>query len=65
MVMGVAIAGTIFTTSLAHLTQGAGLASYTPAMAPYFMASLQTGMVAGALMAFVGAAITFARGKDG
>ena len=65
MVMGVAIAGTIFTASLTHLTQGAGLDSYTPAMAPYFMVSFQKVMVAGALMAFVGAAITFARGKDG
>ncbi len=64
MVMGVALATTMFTSSLTHLTQGIGLDSYTPAMAPYFMASFKKVMAAGALVAFVGAVITFARGDD-
>ena len=65
MVMGVALAGTLFTSSFAHLTGGSGLDSYTPVMAPYFMASFQKVMGAGALMAFVGSVIAFARGDDG
>jgi len=64
MVMGVALAGTLFTTSFTQLTQGAGLDHYTPAMAPYFMISFQRVMAAGALIAFFGAAITLARGKE-
>ena len=63
MVMGVALAGTIFTSSFSHLTKGAGLDSYTPAMALNFMASFKRVMVVGALVAFVGAAVAFARGK--
>lgn len=65
MVMGVAFATTIFTSSFAHLTKGAGLDNYTPAMAPYFMASFQKVMGSGAIIAFVGAAIAYARGKEG
>lgn len=65
MVMGVALAGTIFTSSFSHLTQGAGLDNYTPAMVLNFMTSFKRVMVVGALVAFVGAAVTFARGKEG
>lgn len=65
MVMGVALATTIFTSSFAHLTKGAGLDNYTPVMVPYFMASFQKVMGFGAMIAFVGAAIAYARGKEG
>jgi len=65
MVMGVALATTIFTRSFTHLTQGAGLDEYTPAMVSYFMASFQKVMGFGALTAFLGAGIAFARGKEG
>ena len=64
MVMGVTLAGTLFTSSFTHLTRGSGLDSYTPAMVPYFMVSFQKVMGAGALMAFVGAVFAFARGNE-
>ena len=63
MVMGVALASAIFTSSFSHLTKGAGLDGYTPAMALYFMTSFKQVMGAGALVAFVGAAVAIARGK--
>ena len=65
MVMGVALATTIFTSSFARLTQGGGLDNYTPAMVPYFMASFQKVMGFGAVLAFVGAGAAYARGKEG
>ncbi|RLB86718.1 MAG: MFS transporter [Deltaproteobacteria bacterium] len=64
MVMGVALATTIFTRSFTHLTQGAGLDNYTPALVPYFMVSFQKVMGFGAMIAFIGAAIAYARGKE-
>ena len=64
MVMGVALATTIFTSSFTHLTQGAGLDNYTPAMVPYFMISFQKVMGFGAMIAFVGAGVAYARGKE-
>jgi EmrB/QacA subfamily drug resistance transporter len=65
MVVGVALAGAIFTSSFSHLTQGAGLDEYTPAMALNFMASFKRVMAVGALVAFVGAVLAFVRGKEG
>jgi len=64
MVMGVALATAIFTNSFTHLTQGVGLDNYTPAMVPYFMASFQKVMGFGAMIAFVGAGVAYARGKE-
>jgi EmrB/QacA subfamily drug resistance transporter len=64
MVIGVATASTLFTTSFAHLTLGAGLDSYIPAMAPHFMLSFQRVMALGAFMALIGVGVTFARGKE-
>jgi hypothetical protein len=64
MVMGVALATTIFTSSFASLTQGAGLDNYTPAMVPFFMVSFQKVMGFGAVIAFVGAGAAYARGKE-
>jgi EmrB/QacA subfamily drug resistance transporter len=65
MVMGVALATTIFTSSFASLTKGAGLDNYTPAMVDFFMASFQKVMGFGAMIAFVGAGAAYARGKEG
>jgi EmrB/QacA subfamily drug resistance transporter len=65
MVVGVALAGAIFTGSFSFLTQGAGLDNYTPAMDPYFMTSFGHTMAFGAFLAFTGVIVTFARGKDG
>jgi len=62
--MGVALATAIFTNSFTHLTQGVGLDNYTPAMVPYFMASFQKVMGFGAMIAFVGAGVAYARGKE-
>lgn len=64
MVMGVALAGSVFTSSFASLSQGAGLDNYSPALTPYFMASFQKAMGTGVFLAFVGTWVSFARGKD-
>lgn len=64
MVLGVAMASTIFTTTFSRLSQGAGLDSYIPAMAPFFMAGFKQAMTAGALLAFIGILVSLARGTE-
>ncbi len=64
MVMGVAFAGSIFTSTFTGLSQGVGLDHYTPALAPYFMTGFQKTMGVGAFLAFAGAGVTLARGKE-
>lgn len=64
MVLGVALAGAIFTHTYGQMSRGAGLDQYTPAMAGIFMESFRRTMIAGLFLAVAGAAVTFARGKE-
>ncbi len=64
MVVGVALAGLIFSTSFANLTDGASLENYLAQMEPYFMISFKKTMVMGAVIAALGLFITWARGKE-
>jgi EmrB/QacA subfamily drug resistance transporter len=62
MVLGVALAGTIFSAFLTF--QGEGMDSYIPAMAPAFMEGFRHVMAAGTILAAIGIAVTFSRGNE-
>ena len=64
MVIGVALAGLIFTTSFSTLTKGSTLENYLPAMEPFFMSSFKQTMLMGAVLSGFGIGVTFARGKE-
>jgi len=64
MVIGVALAGLIFSTSFSSLTNGAGLENYLAAMEPFFMISFRRTMAMGAILSVFGIFVTFARGKE-
>ena len=64
MVIGVALAGLIFSTSFSTLTNGASLENYLPAMESFFMISFKRTMLMGAILSIFGILMTFARGKD-
>ncbi|MBT3177496.1 MAG: MFS transporter [Desulfobacula sp.] len=65
MVIGVALAGLIFTTSFSSLTNGLSLENYLPGMEPFFMISFKRTMLMGAVLSIFGIGVTFARGKEG
>jgi EmrB/QacA subfamily drug resistance transporter len=64
MVTGVAIAGLVFTSSFAALTQGASLEQYEPAMYLSFMVSFKRTLIAGACIALAGMGVVWARGSE-
>jgi len=64
MVVGVALAGLIFTSSFSTLTKGASLENYLTAMEPFFMISFERTMAMGAVLSVFGIVVTFARGKE-
>jgi len=64
MVLGVALAGLIFTNSFSRLTQGATLENYLPAMAPFFMTSFKQTMAMGTILSVFGIGVAFVRGKE-
>ena len=64
MVLGVALAGLIFTSSFLSLSHGATLENYTTQMEPFFMISFQRTMRMGGILALIGLFITYARGKE-
>ena len=64
MVIGVAFAGLVFTTSFSKLSGGASLDVYESSMQPYFMASFKRAMTAGGCLALVGMAVTWMRGAE-
>ncbi|MEN8211770.1 MAG: MFS transporter [Thermodesulfobacteriota bacterium] len=64
MVIGVALAGLIFSTSFAALTKGANLENYLAVMEPFFMISFKRTMAMGAVLSVIGLFITYARGKE-
>ncbi|MCD4720170.1 MAG: MFS transporter [Desulfobacula sp.] len=64
MVIGVALAGLIFTSSFSSLTNGAGLENYSAAMDSFFMISFKRTMAMGAIISGLGIGVTFVRGKE-
>ncbi len=64
MVIGVALAGLVFTTSFSVLTNGSTLENYIKELEPFFMISFRRTMAVGVLLSFIGTIVTFARGKD-
>ena len=64
MVIGVALAGLIFTSSFSSLTNGASLENYLEVMEPFFMISFRRTMVMGAILSVFGIFVTFARGRE-
>lgn len=63
MVVGVAVAGLIFSVVFSRLTHGANLKDYTPDMEGAFMAGFHHAMGTGALIAFMGVFFSYSRGK--
>ena len=64
MVIGVALAGLIFSTSFLRLSNGAGLETYAPVLDPFFMISFKRTMLTGALLSAAGIFVAVARGKE-
>lgn len=65
MVIGVALAGLIFTTLFHRLTGGQSLNAYGPTLQQPFMTAFQWAMRGGAIMAAIGAVVAFLRGPEG
>jgi MFS family permease len=64
MVIGIAIAGLIFSLTYSKLTHGARLENYTEDMVVFFMISFKRAMTAGAILAFSGIIVSYMRGVD-
>lgn len=64
MILGVALAGIVFTTGFASYSGGSALEQYTPQMQPYFMTGFKRAMTAGVFLCAAGLITTFARGKE-
>jgi EmrB/QacA subfamily drug resistance transporter len=64
MVMGVALAGLVFSNTFAGLTNGSTLENYQASMEPFFMIGFTRTMVMGAVLSGVGMVVTFARGRE-
>ncbi len=64
MVMGISIAGLVFSLSYSRLTGGASLENYTGEMLQYFMTGFKRALAAGAAMAFTGILLAYMRGDD-
>ena len=64
MVMGVALAGVIFSASFSALTHGAGLENYTAAMEPFFLTSFRRAMMTGVILSAVGIGVALVRDTE-
>lgn len=64
MVMGVAVAGLIFTGTFTSLNHGTPFQTYSSSVEPMFMAGFHRAMAAGAFMACLGSILSFLRGDD-
>jgi MFS family permease len=64
MVLGVALAGLVFNSTFFSRSNGELFLSYTRDIEPIFMASFQTALMAGALIAGIGVGVAFMRGND-
>ncbi|MBI9090197.1 MAG: MFS transporter [Desulfobacterium sp.] len=64
MVIGVAIAGLIFSTTYTDLSHGIPFKAYSLAVEPFFMAGFHNAMEAGGVLAVLGTVLAFLRGHD-
>ncbi|SDT86002.1 MFS transporter [Desulfobacula phenolica] len=64
MVIGVALAGLIFSSSFSTLTNGSSLENYLAVMEPFFMISFKRTMLMGVVLSIIGIGVAFARGKE-
>ncbi len=64
MVIGVALAGLVFSTSFSGFTEGVALENYVKEMEPWFMNSFKRTMMMGVILSVLGLGVTFARGKE-
>ncbi|MEE4354961.1 MAG: MFS transporter [Desulfococcaceae bacterium] len=64
MVLGIALAGTIFNSIFFKLSGGLRFQSYTPEMLPVYMAAFRHAMLAGGILSAAGIVITYLRGPD-
>lgn len=64
MVAGIALAGTLFNSLFQHLSGGEPFKTYSPNLEPIFMTAFRTAMLAGALTAGIGVAVSFLRGPE-
>lgn len=64
MVLGVAIAGLVFSASFSALSGGARLENYTAAMETVFMISFRRAIMTGAILSGIGMLVTLVRGRE-
>lgn len=64
MVIGIAIASLIFSTTYSNLTGGASLENYTPEMNIFFLTGFKRAMAAGAIITVPGIFFSYMRGDD-
>ena len=64
MIMGVALAGLIFSATFSALTHGSGLENYTAAMEPSFLTSFRRAMMTGIILSTMGIGVTLVRATE-
>ncbi|MEZ4526154.1 MAG: MFS transporter [Desulfobacterales bacterium] len=64
MVLGIALAGTVFNSVFKSLSGGEILRGYYPELEPIYMAAFRAAMRAGGLAGLIGIFVTFIRGKE-
>lgn len=64
MVLGIALAGTIFNVVFFHQSGGLLFKDYQPEYEPIFMAAFRYAMLAGATLSGIGTVVSFMRGPD-
>jgi EmrB/QacA subfamily drug resistance transporter len=64
MVLGIALAASVFNAVFANLTGGLDLNVYRPELQPAFMTAFRAAMTAGGVLAGVGVLITYFRGPE-
>jgi MFS family permease len=64
MVMGVALAGLIFSASFSALAHGSGLENYTAAMELSFLTSFRRAMMTGVVLSVMGIGVTLVRDTE-
>ncbi len=64
MVIGVAVAGLIFSSTFSNMSHGLSLKNYSKSLEPFFIAGFHRAMMAGAIIALTGSVISYMRGPD-
>ncbi|MCK5096801.1 MAG: MFS transporter, partial [Desulfobacteraceae bacterium] len=64
MVIGISVAGLIFSSTYSNLTGGASFENYTQEMNIFFMTAFKKAMAAGAVIAVPGIFFSYMRGND-